>query len=69
MVLENGELIIDGRIRIINPLFNKGRLIKGDMETPLGWYSRCYDSIEPTCSFVVKFTVDGQTEIKTEIKF
>lgn len=69
VVLENGELIIDGGIRIINPLFNKGRLIKGDMETPLGWYSRCYDSIEPTCSFVVKFTVDGQTEIKTEIKF
>ena len=51
------SLLINGKVKVVNSLFAGGKLIRGDGETPMGWYSPRYDAIEPSVSFVLPLKV------------
>lgn len=62
------SLLIGDRVMVVNSLFVGGRLVRGDTEMPMGWYSERYDAIEPTVSFVLPFRiVKGDNRYTTRI--
>lgn len=65
MVSCHGKLCV----RLENELFHQGRLVKGDAETPMGWFSPSYDNIEATTSFVLECEMSRVKEMKTIISF
>lgn len=71
VALESEKLLVMYRdtliMQIENKLFNQGRLVRGDAETPMGWYSPSYDNIEPTTSFVLECSLSEKQQIETII--
>ena len=66
---EGARLIVGEKVIIENSLFEQGKVIRGDEDLPLGWYSKQYDDIEPTCTFVLRITMNQAKTINTQIKF
>lgn len=61
-------LYVDG-VLLTNDIFHLGRLVKGNDELPLGWYSPRYDCKLATTSFVVEAIIRKELVLKTIIKF
>lgn len=70
--LVDDQLVVEhkGRklVSIACGLFRKGRLVRGDAETPLGWYSPSYDNIEATTTFVLACDLSTVNKIETIIR-
>lgn len=67
------ELIIEVEqaksIVMKNCLFHQGKLVEGDVESPLGWFSPCYDKIMKTNTFVLEIDLSVVNELKTIINY
>jgi hypothetical protein len=57
------------RIQIKNALFTNKRLIKGDENTPLGWYSDVFNKKTETITLVLELEMQQQLEIETVINY
>lgn len=67
------ELIVEvgqnKNIVIENRLFHEGKLVKGDAESPLGWFSPSYDKIMETNTFVLEINLSAVNELRTIINY
>jgi hypothetical protein len=60
----------DGKkIEVSNNLFENAKLIKGNEEIPLGWFSHSYDNIQETTSLLLELNINDDTTIETLIKY
>jgi hypothetical protein len=60
---DRNALVIDARDQGLNP-----ELHKGEEALRLGWVSRRFDRIEPTCSLRLNGTISGTTSLRTVLK-
>ena len=68
-VKHEGQVLIVDDITIENSWFSTGKIVRGDEEKPMGWYSSRYDSIEPADTFVYQMEITNCVELITVIKF
>lgn len=54
---------------IENPLFYEGHLVKGDPDSPQGWYSDRYDSVKEAFCFVLRCDLRQVKVLRTTIYF
>ena len=71
MVLKGNQLTLTQKngikLKIVNDLFTKAVLVRGDDKLPLGWYSPRYDVKIPTWTLHLKLQFNNSTQLRTFI--
>lgn len=72
VTLEANRLLVRhaGRplVSLESDLFHQGRLVRGDADTPLGWYSPSYDNIASATTFVLACDLSMIRKVETRIR-